>query len=177
MSYGFVRRPGGPTGVLVAVFALASICEAGPAEDGDPVGTWKLSSVCPDGKSRDCVITVLRQDQSLKATYKADGRTRAARAVSFDRGILSITVDGDFAGSKYELTYRGKPAGNTLCGDVGWSYLWASGSFKFKGERIVVADEVATGFEARTEGSRPRTLGSIHPRHAGLLAYEPAAGR
>lgn len=144
MSYGFVRRPGGPTGVLVAVFALASTCAAGPVDDGDPVGTWKLSCVCPDGKSRECVITVLRQDQSLKATYKSNGVTRAARAVSFDRGILSVKVDGDFAGSTYVLTYRGKPGRDSMRGDVNWSYLWASGSFTFKGERILVEDEVAT---------------------------------
>lgn len=144
MSHGFVRRLVGPLGVLLAVFALASTCEARPAEDGDPVGTWKLSCVCPDGKSRDCVIVVSRQDQALKATYKADGVTRAARAVSFDRGILSVKVEGDFAGSKYVLTYRGKPGKDTMRGDVNWSYLWASGSFTFKGERIVVEDEVAT---------------------------------
>ena len=164
MSLAFVRRPGGPFGVLIAVFAFASTliptptpiptstststptptptCETRPA-DGDPVGTWKLSCVCPDGKARDCVILVSREGQELKATYRADGVSRAARAISFDQGILSVKVDGDFAGSKYVLTYRGRPGTDSMCGDVGWSYLWASGSFTFKGERIV-EDEVAT---------------------------------
>jgi hypothetical protein len=63
--------------------------------------------------------------------------TRAAEAVAFDQGILSVRVDGEFAGSKYELTYEGKPNGDTLCGDVRWSYLWALGSFALKGERMV----------------------------------------
>lgn len=135
MTHEFPRGPGGLSGVLLAVCVLASTCEAGPPED--PVGTWKLSSVCPDGKSRDCVITVLRHGQALRATYRTDGVTRPARAVAFDRGMLSIQVDGEFAGSKYELTYQGKPSGQTLCGDVRWSYLWASGSFAFKGVRMV----------------------------------------
>ena len=135
MTHTFMRGFCGPSGVLLAVCTLASICEAGPPED--PVGSWKLSCVCPDGKSRDCVITVSRQGQALKATYKADGVTRAARGVSFDRGILSVRVDGEFAGSQYKLTYEGKPSGDTLCGDVRWSYLWASGSFAFKGERMI----------------------------------------
>jgi hypothetical protein len=135
MTHKFRRGLGGSSGALLAVCILASICEAAPPED--PVGSWKLSCVCPDGKSRDCVITVSQHGRALTATYTADGVTRAARAVSFDRGILSVRVDGEFAGSAYKLTYEGKPSGDTLCGDVRWSYLWASGSFAFKGERMV----------------------------------------
>lgn len=135
MTFSFLRGPGGPSGVLLAVCTLASICQAGPPED--PVGSWKLSYVCPDGRSRDCVLTVSRHGQALKATCMADGVTRAARAVAFDQGVLSVRVDGEYAGSRYDVTYKGRPSGDTLRGDVCWSYLWASGSFAFKGERVV----------------------------------------
>ncbi len=96
-----------------------------------------MKCTCPDGKARDCVIVVSRDGEVLKASYKADGVTRAARSVVYAKGILSVEVDGDFAGSRYQLTYAGKPDGDTFCGDVRWSYLWASGSFAFKGERIL----------------------------------------
>ncbi len=102
----------------------------------DPAGTWKLTCVCPDGKSRDCVINVSKEGEELKATYKADGVMRAARSVAFERGILSVEVNGKFAGSRYGLTYKGRPEGDTICGDVHWTYTWASGTFAFKGERI-----------------------------------------
>jgi len=92
--------------------------------------------VCPDGKSRDCVINVIREGQALRATYQTDGVTRAARSVAFDRGILSVAVDGTFAGSDYVLMYKGKPEGEMIRGDVHWTYTWASGSFAFRGERV-----------------------------------------
>jgi hypothetical protein len=120
--------------VLMAAYSFVSACEAAPLEDA--VGRWKLTCVCPDGKSRDSVINVIREGQALRATYKADGVTRAARRASFDRGILSVEVDGTFAGSGYGLTYKGKPEGDTICGDVHWTYTWTSESFAFKGERV-----------------------------------------
>jgi hypothetical protein len=120
--------------VLMAAYSFVPACEAAPPEDA--VGRWKLTCVCPDGKSRDCMINVIREGRALRATYEIDGVTRAARSVAFDRGILSIEVDGTFAGSKYGLTYRGKPEGDTIRGDVHWTYTWASGSFAFTGERV-----------------------------------------
>lgn len=135
MTDKFLRGLGRPCGVLLAVCALASISEAGPPDD--PVGNWKLSYVCPDGRSRDCVLTVSRRGQVLEATCTSDGVTHAARAVSFDRGILSVRVEGQYAGSRYDVTYKGRPSGATLRGDVRWSYLWASGSFAFQGERMI----------------------------------------
>lgn len=125
----------------LAISSLTSICQARP--DDDPVGSWKLCCTCPDGKARDCVINVSRNGQALVASYQADGVTRAARRVVFDKGVLSVQVDGEFAGSRYQLTYTGKPAGNSYCGDVRWSYLWASGTFGFKGERIEDMDVAA----------------------------------
>ena len=83
----------------------------------DPVGAWKLRCVSPDGKPRECV-------------------TRPAKNVVFDDGVLSVDVDGEFAGQSYGLTYKGVPRGNALQGLVRWSFGWASGSFAFEGERI-----------------------------------------
>ncbi len=136
-----MRGIGGQFVVLLAVWGLASVCEAAPPED--PIGNWKLKCICPDAKSRECIFIISREGEALKARYKADGVTRAARAVTFDEGILSVRVDGNFAGSKYGLTYKGKLEGDTLCGDVHWSYLWTSGKFAFKGERIEEKDVAA----------------------------------
>ena len=107
---------------------------ASPASD--PVGTWKLKSVSPDGKDRACLVKVVREGDRLKGTYIADGETRPAKDVAFANGVMSITVDGHFAGQVYGLTYKGKPAGDSLQGKVCWSYGIASGSFAFEGERV-----------------------------------------
>jgi hypothetical protein len=126
--------------ILLATFVATARCvEALP---DDPTGAWKLKCVPPDGKARECIVIVAREGKSLQGTYSADGVKRAVKEIAFDRGILSVRVDGEFAGQSYGLTYRGKPAGDTLCGTVRWSYGWASGSFAFEGERI--AQTVAT---------------------------------
>ena len=138
---GLTRRTGGHVVALLAVCSLNSVCVAAPP--GDAIGSWKLTCVCPDGKSRDCVIKISKEGQALRATYRADGVTRAARTVAFNRGVLSVEVDGHFAGSKYGLTYKGRPEGNTFCGDVLWKYSWASGKFAFKGERVEESAVVA----------------------------------
>jgi hypothetical protein len=102
----------------------------------DPVGAWKFTSVSPDGKHRECVITVYKEGAALRGDYAADGVTRPAKNVAFDDGVLSVDVDGKFAGQTYGLTYRGIPRGDALQGTVRFSFGWASGSFAFEGERI-----------------------------------------
>jgi hypothetical protein len=102
----------------------------------DPVGAWKLKCVSPDGKPRECVVTVFRVGMTLKAKHMVDGAEKPAKDVSFQQGILSFCIDGKFAGQTYELTYKGKPRGRDLQGQVRWSYGWATGSFAFEGERI-----------------------------------------
>jgi hypothetical protein len=119
---------------LLASVALALPCEAAPP--GDPVGIWKLRCVAPDGKARACVVAIRREGEALKGIYTTDGQTREAKEVVFAQGVLSIRVDGQFAGQVYGLTYSGKPAGDALRGTVRWSYGIARGSFAFEGERI-----------------------------------------
>jgi hypothetical protein len=105
----------------------------------DPVGAWKLKCVSPDGKARECVVTVLREGSSLKGLYTADGATQAAKNIAFEEGLLVLEVDGKFAGQRYGLTYKGIPRGDALQGTVRWSYGWASGTFPFDGERVEAA--------------------------------------
>jgi hypothetical protein len=127
----------GPSSILLAI---CSLCGAGEARDSavkDAVGTWKLKCVSPDGKDRECVVTFCRDGKTLKGTYQADGETRAVKDAAFEKGELSFRVNGKFAGQIYGLTYKGKPQGETLNGTVRWSYSWASGSFPFRGERVV----------------------------------------
>ena len=102
----------------------------------DPVGAWKLRCVSPDGKQRECVVTVYREGAALKGDYISDGVTRPAKNVGFNDGVLSVDVDGKFASQSYGLTYKGVPRGDALQGLVRWSFGWASGSFAFEGERI-----------------------------------------
>ena len=109
--------------------------EAGGEAD-DPVGTWVLKCVSPDGKRRECVVTVFKEGAILKGLYTADGETRPAKNVAFDEGLLSVEVEGKFAGQNYGLTYKGVPRGAALQGTVRFSFGWASGSFAFEGERI-----------------------------------------
>jgi hypothetical protein len=101
-----------------------------------PVGAWKLTCVSPDGKQRECVVTVYREGSALNGDYVADGLTRPAKNVVFNDGVLIIDVDGKFAGQTYGLTYEGVPQGDALKGSVRWSFGWASRSFAFEGERI-----------------------------------------
>ena len=129
--------------VLLATCAIGVRYRHSQVEPGnkaeDPVGAWKLSCVSPDGKQRECVVTVYREGSALKGDYAADGVTRPAKNVVFDDGVLSVDVDGKFAGQSYGLNpYKGEYHGveNALQGSVRWSFGWASGSFPFEGERI-----------------------------------------
>jgi hypothetical protein len=125
---------------LVAVCACGALYATGDVGKGDQaedaVDAWKLKCVSPDGKPRECIVTVFRDGAALKGDYTADGVTRPAKNVVFDEGILSVEVDGKFAGQAYGLTYNGTPRGDALEGSVRWSYGWVSGSFACEGERI-----------------------------------------
>jgi hypothetical protein len=126
--------------ILSAACASGGFYASGDVESAnlaeDPVGIWKMNCVPPDGKPRECVISIFREGEDLKGNYTADGVTRPAKTVVFDEGILNVEVDGKFAGQAYGLTYKGTPQGDALHGSVRWSYGWASGSFAFDGERI-----------------------------------------
>ena len=123
--------------ITVAVPADGVTRQAVNVMPSDPVGAWNLKCVSPDGKYRECIVTVCRDGNDWKGNYQADGQTRAAQDVTFKDGIVSFRVDGKFAGQIYYLTYSGKPAGETLNGTVRWSYGWASGSFPFRGGRVL----------------------------------------
>ena len=116
--------------------AVAFLLLAAPCLADEPVGTWKLKCVSPDGKDRSCLVKVAREGGRLTGTYVADGETRPVKEVSFVDGVMSIAVDGHFAGQVYGLTYRARPAGGALRGTVRWSYGIAAGSFAFEGERV-----------------------------------------
>ena len=103
----------------------------------NPVGAWKFTSVSPDGKHRECVVTVYREGTALRGDYTTDGVTRPAKNVAFDDGVLSVDVDGHFAGKAYNFSLTGEyHEGDALQGSVRFSFGWASGSFAFEGERI-----------------------------------------
>ena len=130
----------GAVPALLAICAMGALCRTTQVGSGnkaeDPVGAWIFRSVSPDGKHRECVVTVYREGTALKGDYTTDGMTRPAKNVAFDDGVLSVDVDGKFAGQAYGLTYRGVPAGRRPSGLVRFSFGWASGSFAFEGERI-----------------------------------------
>jgi hypothetical protein len=109
----------------------------------DPVGIWKLRCVSPDGKNRECVVTLFRNATGIEGDCTTDGVTRPVKEATFDQGVLTIGVDGRFAGQPYELTYKGTPRCEVMDGSVRWSFRWASGSFPFKGERV--EQQVALG--------------------------------
>jgi hypothetical protein len=130
-------------GALLVVLA-ACTCDvlnetrdaAAIAQSDDPVGTWKLRCVSPDGKNRECLVTLFRNGAAMNGEYTTDGVTRRAKNVTFDEGVVSIEVDGRFGGQPYGLTYKGTPRCEAMEGSVRWSFGWASGSFPFRGERV-----------------------------------------
>jgi hypothetical protein len=115
---------------------ITLLASAGAAPIADPVGVWRLKCIPPDGKPRQCVVTVSREGRALKGTYSAEGVTRPVEGIAFDEGELRVRVNGDFGGQTYRLTYTGRPAGDTLTGSVRWSYGILGGSFPFEGRRI-----------------------------------------
>jgi hypothetical protein len=129
-----------------AVIVSLAACSCGVLEDtqdeavastaGSPVGTWKLRCISPDGKKRECIVSLVRKAAALDGEYTADGVTRPVKKVAFEEGVLSVEVEGRFAGQAYGLTYEGAPRGDALQGSVRWSFGWASGSFPFDGERV-----------------------------------------
>ena len=118
-------------GVLEDTRNEAAVCAA-----GSPVGTWRLRCVSPDGKKRECIVSLVRKAADLDGDYTADGVTRPVKKVAFEEGVLSVEVEGRFAGQAYGLTYMGAPRGDSLQGSVRWSFNWASVSFPFDGERV-----------------------------------------
>jgi hypothetical protein len=127
----------GPSLIVLAFCSFDAGGDPGEFKASEPVGAWKLKCVSPDGKDRACIVAVRRDGKALQGTIQADGETRPAKDVTFEGGVLSFGVDGKFAGQVYRLTYKGKPQGDTLNGTVRWSYSWASGTFAFRGERVV----------------------------------------
>jgi hypothetical protein len=129
-----------------AVLVSLAACMCGVLEDtrdeaaastaGSPVGIWKLRCVSPDGKKRECIVSLVRKAAALDGDYTADGVTRPVKKVAFEEGVLSVEVEGRFAGQAYGLTYEGAPRGDAFQGSVRWSFGWASGSFPFDGERV-----------------------------------------
>jgi hypothetical protein len=129
-----------------AVLVSLAACTCGVLEDtrddaavsatAYPVGTWKLRCVSPDGKNRECIVSLVHKAADVDGDYTADGVTRPVKKVAFEDGVLSVEVEGRFAGRAYGLTYVGTPRGDALQGSVRWSFGWASGSFPFEGERV-----------------------------------------
>ena len=140
-EYTTMRRRLTPR-IWAASVAVLAFCpfdgsrEPVEVKTSEPTGAWRLTCVSPDGKNRECTVTVLRAGEVLQGTIEADGETQPAQDVAFAEGVLSFGVDGKFAGLAYRLKYSGKPQGDTLSGRVRWSYSWASGTFPFRGERI-----------------------------------------
>ncbi len=134
---------GGLTAFLLVFSILGVTRRSAPADvvidPDDPVGAWRLKCIPPDGKPRECVITVIREGDTLRATYKADGETRPAKRAVFEDGYVILEVDGKFAGQAYGLVYKGAPKSHALSGTVRWSFGWASGTFPFSGERVAEA--------------------------------------
>jgi hypothetical protein len=102
----------------------------------DLLGAWKLTYTSPDGKARECVITVSSDGTVLRGDYWDGKTTRPANNVSVERGELSFWVDGKYMRKVYTLTYKGRRSGDGLRGAVQWKYGWASGSFDFTGQRL-----------------------------------------
>src|SRR5262245_47159900 len=132
MLRGLSRCVCGP--ILVLLLTIPALCSADCPEE--PVGTWALKSFCPDGKTRSCLVILFKEESELKANYVSEGESRPAKAVLFERGILTLRVDGRYGGQTYGLTYKGKPAQGKIKGTVTWSYQWFSGSFLFEGEHV-----------------------------------------
>ena len=108
------KKLGASITLFLAVCTLTTRGDAGKAED--PTGAWKLKCVSPDGKPRECVVTLFREGEDLKGKFSAGRVTRPARDVRFDQGVLNFQVDGEFAGKAYTLAYKGKPRGDQLRG-------------------------------------------------------------
>ena len=90
----------------------------------------------PDGKNRECTVTVLRAGEVLQGTIEADGETQPAQDVAFAEGVLSFGVDGKFAGLAYRLKYSGKPQGDTLSGGECGHTAGRQARFPFAGNAL-----------------------------------------
>lgn len=102
----------------------------------ESIGTWKLRSACPDGKTRHCVVILRREKDVLQGRYIVDGVEKAAKQVRFEQGVLVVQVEGMYRGREYGLTYKGQPAAGRINGTARWTYGWISGTFQFEGEKI-----------------------------------------
>src|SRR5262245_45864086 len=139
MRSHLARRLAALLSIGIATCALGLVPVRGStrtAEVDDLLGSWKLNYTSPDGKARECVITLSRAGAGLRGDYWDGATTRLANDVGIDRGELSFWVDGKHDRRAYKLTYKGRRKGDTLRGAVYWKYGWWSGSFDFTGKRL-----------------------------------------
>ena len=67
--------------IKAAIPADGATRQANDVMAADPIGAWKLKCVSPDGKDRECIVSVSRDGKGWTGTYQADGETRPAKDV------------------------------------------------------------------------------------------------
>src|SRR5262249_61447954 len=122
---------------------VVAIPPRGAAADirpGDLVGTWNLTFTDPDGREYAPVLVLSRDGDHLKGMLnQLGGADLAAKEVSLKGGELTFQVSGTHEGTPYTLTFRGKPEGDSIRGEVEYQHEGNTGSFAFEGKRAAKA--------------------------------------
>ena len=177
--------------ILLVVIAYGTFYATGDVGKGDraedPVGAWKLKCVSPDGKPRECIVTVFRDGVDLKGSYTAEGVTQPAKYVGFDEGILSVDIDGKVRRPGLDgLMYKGSATGRHPQGlqcAVVWLGLLRSHCFRRRAYRATgrlgpMTIDVSKGGSQRVRKPAP----PVSRRHAcdalsrGRVAFAAARG-
>jgi enterochelin esterase family protein len=115
---------------------IGSPVSAQDIKPGDLAGTWNLKFTSPDGKEHTPTLVLSRDGDRLKgALNQLAGQDLAAKDVALQGGALIFRVSGTHEDAPFTLTFKGKPQGDQIRGDVEYEHDGNSGSFPFEGTR------------------------------------------
>ncbi len=102
----------------------------------EDVSQWNLDFTTPDSESRQATVTVLNKDGKTYGWYSSKEFEIPAKEVKIDGDRVKMVIEAKMpSGSKVQVTFDGKVAGDQVKGDAEYELEGSSGSFPFTGKR------------------------------------------
>jgi hypothetical protein len=100
--------------IICLFLALGTAAEALAA---DPTGTWKWTTLSPNGDI-ETTLKLETRDGKLAGAYSNQFGDTAISNISLQDDVIAFDVVRDFGGNKYVVKYHGKIDGDTIKGTI-----------------------------------------------------------
>ncbi len=104
-------------------------------EIADVLGTWKFVIEMEGGRKMEPTITIIQDGEGLQGAFNSQWGERDARNVKLDNNELTFEISGETDDGDFRVTYRGKPRGDSIKGNIEYDFGGQTGTIDFKGER------------------------------------------